>query len=100
MMTEQQNEQPDVTEETEVEEYTLADGTRVIKTTITTRTKPPAKPKAEVITDLSLTSPFERNMLDAHNSIRALHGAPPLQLSREVGLLSVCCIILKKLDHI
>lgn len=85
-MAEQQNE-PDVTEETEVEEYTLADGSRVIRTTVTTRTKPPPKPKAEVISDLSQTSPFERKMLDAHNKIRALHGAPPLQLSREVSLI-------------
>lgn len=95
-MTEQQNE-PDFTEETEVEEYTLADGTRVIKTTVTTRTKPPAKPKAEVITDLSQTSLFERNMLDAHNNIRALHGAPPLQLSREASLLFLLLSLIQPL---
>lgn len=73
-----------VTEETEVREYTLSDGSRVIKTIVTTRTKPPPKPKAEVITDLSQASPFERNMLEAHNAIRALHGTPPLKLSREM----------------
>lgn len=78
--------EPLVTEETEVREYTLSDGSRVIKTIVTTRTKPPPKPKAEVITDLSQASPFERNMLEAHNAIRALHGTPPLKLSREVSL--------------
>ena len=82
IMIEQSISNPNQTEETVVEEYFLSDGTRVIKTTITTRIKP-SGPDPNL--NLENASEFERAFLSQHNQYRALHGVPPLQLSRDVS---------------
>jgi len=81
--------------EEKVEEYTEGDGTRVIKKTIIKRIKPAGSgfsksavlsgpTKTLDVADPKSMNEFEVAFLKKHNEYRALHGVPPLKLSREV----------------
>ncbi|KAI2803528.1 CRISP [Blomia tropicalis] len=73
--------------------YVEPDGTRVIKKTTIRRIKPlnqtttPSKPGEKKVIVLDSIDPstlttFEASFLGRHNELRALHGSPPLQMSR------------------
>lgn len=106
------------TTEESVEQYTESDGTKVVKRTIITRTKPggggssgsflsrgsipssgnkssgPASGgKPLDIADPKTLNDFEVAFLNKHNEYRAKHGVPLLKLSREV------CIALMQSKH-
>ena len=84
------------------EEYTEADGTRVIKHTIIKRIKPSTSQTSargriessnsnlsQLASRLDIADPktlnqFEVIFLNKHNEYRAKHGVPQLKLSREV----------------
>jgi len=88
--------------EEKVEEYTEADGTKVIKRTIIKRIKPssssssfttirnviPSGPTSQSkpldVADPKTLNEFEVAFLKQHNEYRARHNIPPLKLSREL----------------
>ena len=80
MMESQLNNQMESTE-TKVEEWIEDDGTRVIRTEVTTR----IKPSYNIVEIGSLTS-FEREFLEKHNEYRERHRVPPLHMSRDVNI--------------
>ncbi|KAJ6222673.1 hypothetical protein RDWZM_001218 [Blomia tropicalis] len=77
-MESQLNNQMESTE-TKVEEWIEDDGTRVIRTEVTTR----IKPSYNIVEIGSLTS-FEREFLEKHNEYRERHRVPPLHMSRDL----------------